>query len=109
MLRCGWPRRLAELPEASGVSWDAAGGGIVGSTLNLYSRPMPREKRRSVQTHPAILRPEGLDPLGYIAIVNVAAVDFEEIAERGRIIARALERGGEFVVECSAGLLVQAG
>jgi hypothetical protein len=76
-VRC--PGLLAESPGIKGASRDAAAGGIVGSALNLYSRHMAG-KCRSVQTHSVILRPEGLDALSHIAIVNVAAIDFEEIA-----------------------------
>lgn len=36
--------------------------------------------RRSIYIHPVILRPEGLDALGHIAIVDVAAINLEEIS-----------------------------
>jgi hypothetical protein len=35
-----------------------------------------------IESHPAILRPEGLDSLGNIAIVNVAAIGFKKITQR---------------------------
>ncbi len=38
-----------------------------------------------------ILRPQGLDPLTHVAVINVAAVNFQEIAQGRRIIPRALK------------------
>jgi hypothetical protein len=51
------------------------------STQGSRRAPFTRSaRRRSIQTHLSILRPEGLDPLGHITIVDIAAVDLEEIA-----------------------------
>src|SRR5581483_8115929 len=61
-----------------------------------------------MQNHPVILRPEGLDALGDIAVINVAAVDFEKITQRRRIVARAFERRSELIMEDGPGFLVQA-
>jgi hypothetical protein len=41
--------------------------------------------------HAAILRPEGLDPLGYVAIVDVAAVNLKKAIEGGGLLTSALE------------------
>jgi len=67
-------------------SEDEVAGGVVGSTLNTHPKPKG-VARPFVQKHLLILRPEGLDALGHIAIVDVAAVNLEEIAECSRIIA----------------------
>src|SRR2546423_8815816 len=43
VLRCAvrCPRPLTESPAIGGASRDAAAGGMVGSAVNLYSRPVP--------------------------------------------------------------------
>jgi hypothetical protein len=71
------------------ASRDVVGGGVVGSTLNTHPAPWPRHGRL-FQIHLDILRPEGLDALGNVAVIDVAAVDLEEIGERGRIVAGTL-------------------
>jgi hypothetical protein len=52
--------------------------------LDRRSRAAPEAWARNIapdiQSHLDILRPEGLDALAYVAIVNVAAVDFQEVA-----------------------------
>jgi hypothetical protein len=90
-----------------GASGDVAGG-LLGSAVTTYSTNWPK-RGRAIQTHLGILRPEGLDPLGHIPVVDVAAIDFEEIAEGRRIVARTLQCGGKFVMESRTGFLIQAG
>jgi len=79
---------------------------VQGSLRTPHASP---PQCRSIHAHLGILRPEGLDSLGHIAIVDVAAVDFEEIAECSRIVAGTLQRRREFVMEGGAGFLIQAG
>jgi hypothetical protein len=43
-----------------------------------------------LRSHPAILRPQGFDPLTDIAVIDVAAVDFEEVVQCRGPIACAL-------------------
>src|SRR4051794_25410596 len=90
------------------ASRDVVGGGVVGSTLNTHPAPWPRHGRL-FQIHLGILRPEGLDALGNVAVIDVAAVDLEEIGERGRIVAGTLERGSELVMQRGASFLLQVG
>ena len=76
------PVRAGGRGESVGMecgSFEVVAGGVVGSTLNTHSSPGPRDGRL-IQTHLSILRPEGLDALGNVAIVDVAAVDLKEIA-----------------------------
>ena len=57
----------------------------VGLFSALCSRRAPAQElfvrlvRRSIYIHPVILRPEGLDALGHIAIVDVAAINLEKV------------------------------
>src|SRR5580658_148496 len=60
------------------------------------------------KTHRAILRLQGLDALGDVAIIDVAAVNFHEMLERGGFIPGRLIRGGEFIVESGARFFVDA-
>jgi hypothetical protein len=46
---------------------------------------------RSIQAHRVILRPKGLDPLANIAIIDVAAVNLEEVAQRRWIVSGTLK------------------
>lgn len=91
--------RAAGLEDSNGIggaSRDAVVGGV-GSTLNTHPSP-GSVTWPYIQNHLGILRPEGLDSLGDISIVDVAAVDLEEIAEGGRIIAGTLKCGSKFVM-----------
>lgn len=67
---------------------------VRGSDRRSRNAPISLESNaaRWNQCHPAILRPEGLDPLRNVAVFDVASVDFEEIIERGRLVAGILER-----------------
>src|SRR4051812_40093014 len=88
--------RAGCLGESVGIgcaSRDVLAGGVVGSTLNTCSCHI--SGAWPFQTHLGILRPEGLDALGHIAIVDVATVDLEKVAERGRIVAGTLKCGSK--------------
>src|ERR1700735_4298677 len=61
------------------------------------------------KTHRAILRLQGLDALGDVAIVDVAAINFHEVLERRRFVAGGFIGGSELIVESSAGFFVNAG
>ena len=61
------------------------------------------------KTHRAILRLQGLDALGDVAIIDVAAVNFHEVLERGGFVAGGFIGGGEFVVESGARFFVDTG
>ena len=50
------------------------------SDLRSHHAPRDASAPRWNQRHLGILRPEGLNSLGYVAIVDVAAVNFEEVA-----------------------------
>src|SRR5579864_770261 len=73
---------------------------------DLRSRHPPGCAPGWIRCHQGILRPERLDPLGYVSIVNIAAIDFEEVAQRGRLVSRVLEGRSQFVVQGGAGLLI---
>src|SRR5437763_5085118 len=91
-----WPRhRCCDLPDAGLQK-------RVRSSLDRHSRSRRSRDRRSrhvprcknahrwISLHPGIL-PEGFDAFAYVAIVNVAAVDFKEIGERGRPVSGILK------------------
>ena len=59
--------------------------------------------------HCCILRLQGLYALGYVAIIDVTAVDGREMAQRSRFVVRDFAGGAEFVVNGQAGLLVETG
>lgn len=65
------------------------------SPLDLRSHCAPTDTSApgSIPSHLGILRPEGFDSLGHVAVVDVAAVNFEEIVERCRFISGSFERG----------------
>src|SRR5437870_2344717 len=68
----------------------------------------PEYLARTIPSHPAIL-PEGLDPLGHIAIVNIVAVHFQKVTQRSRIVSSPFKGRAKFIVQCGSGLLIQAG
>src|SRR5262249_34750920 len=96
------PRQPVEyLPE----NWEA--------WIRFSGRPSkkpPASRRTNAEdcAHQTILRPEGLDTLGDIAIVDVCAVDFQKVTKRCRTVARCFEGRSQLVMQCSTGLLVQA-
>src|SRR5579862_3970087 len=59
------------------------------------------------ETHRRILRPQGLDALANITIVNITAVDFHEVFEGSIAILRAFVRSSQFVVQGCTGFLVE--
>ena len=59
-----------------------------------------REKKL-YKSHLGILRLQGLDALGDIAIIDVAAVDVHEVLQSGRLVVRRFV-GGRPVRRCSA-------
>src|SRR5580692_8165679 len=61
------------------------------------------------KTHRPILRLQGLDALGDVAIIDVAAVNLHEMLERGGFVAGGFIGGGQFVVESGAGFFVDSG
>src|SRR5271170_3078437 len=61
------------------------------------------------KTHRAILRLQGLDALGNVAIIDVAAVNFHEMLEGGGFVAGGFIGGGQLVMESGAGFFVDAG
>src|SRR5258708_19331954 len=61
------------------------------------------------QTHRAILRLQGLNALGDVAIVDVVAVDIHEVFEGGGLVASGFVGGSQFVVQGDAGFAVDAG
>src|SRR5215472_11727125 len=79
------------------------------SDLRSHHAPQDADAPGWNYLHLGILRPQGLDPLGYVAIVDVAAVNLKEVAERGRLVSSVLERGRKLVMQCGAGLLIDAG
>jgi hypothetical protein len=89
-----------DLPQAMGRRWDRQSR----SAPNCQAQTLG-----SIQSHPTILRPERLDPLRYIPVINVAAVDLEEIAERCQLVPCIFQRRCEFVVQRSSGLCVEIG
>src|SRR5580693_5575292 len=61
------------------------------------------------KTHRAILRLKGLDALGNVAIIDVAAVNLHEMLEGGGLVAGGFIGSGQLVVERGAGFFVDAG
>src|SRR5215472_17843634 len=79
------------------------------SDLRSHHAPTDADAPRWNCFHLDILRPEDLDPLGDVAIVDIPAVNLEEVAERCRFVSSVLKGGGKLVMQCGAGLLVDAG
>src|SRR5882724_9421291 len=79
------------------------------SSTDAPPHTTPRAEKIRDQTHPAILRLQGLNALGDVAIVDVVAVDFHEVFEGGGLVAGGLVGGSQFVVEGDAGFSVDAG
>src|SRR6266849_4974996 len=61
------------------------------------------------QTHQTILRPQGLDALGDIAIIDVAAIDVHEVLEGRWFVPGSFVGRAQFVVEGHARLTIDAG
>ena len=79
-------------PETVDCSSGAARGELCWVRRSLRAPGMRHiASRRSIDAHRVILRPQGLDPLTHVAVINVAAVNFQEIAQGRRIIPRALK------------------
>ena len=60
-----------------------------------------------IQSHRDILRPESLYPLGHIAVIDIAAVDFHEVMEGVRPVPGTLARTGEFVMKRRASFSIE--
>src|ERR1700679_3935499 len=60
------------------------------------------------RTHPTILRLQGLDALGHVAIIDVAAVDFHEVLECQGFVPGSLMGGSELVIQSGAGFLINS-
>src|SRR3981189_477804 len=69
----------------------------------------PRASPEQFSPHCCILRLQGLYALGYVAIIDVTAVDGSEMAQRSRFVVRDFAGGAEFVMNGQAGLLVETG
>src|SRR5580692_12067047 len=61
------------------------------------------------KTHRVILRLQGLDALGNVAIIDVAAVNLHEMLQGGGLVAGGFIGCCEFIVESGAGFFVDAG
>ena len=72
-----------------------------GRPVTLLARP-----RSSCTTHLCILRLQGFDALGYIPVIDVAAVHFHEMLKSGRLVVRRFERGRNLVMQRSTSVLV---
>src|SRR5208337_1704367 len=60
-------------------------------------------------SHRAILRLQGLNALGDVAIVNVGAIDVHEMLDRGGLVAGGFIGRGQFVIEGNAGFAINGG
>ena len=65
-------------------------------------------KKIGDESHRAILRLQGLNALGDVAIIDVAAVDVHEVLEGGGFVAGGFVGGSQFVMERDAGFAVDA-
>src|SRR5580700_674325 len=126
--------RVAGHPAASALAPEAAGRGawcwpgsaragqeerkcdFRGAAWDRWSRRAPLEETSALgercfegKTHRAILRLQGLDALGDIAIIDVAAVNLHEMLEGRGFVAGGFVGGGQFVVQSGAGFFVDAG
>src|ERR1700721_2682890 len=116
----GWPRRLRRRTMTRLTT-----GRLTAGSWNRCSRAAPRNRashgpRGSAsgrmfatkaigdEAHPAILRLPGLDALGHVAIIDVAAVDFHEVLECQGFVPGSFMGGGELVIQCGAGFLIDA-
>src|SRR6202035_367407 len=72
-------------------------------------RSKPGRAQVKDESHRTILRLQGLDALGDVAIVNVAAIDLSEVLEGRRFVARSLVGGSQLVVQGDARISVNAG
>lgn len=75
-------------------------------TLDPMSNSLAEHKPRS---HPSILRLQGLDALGNIAIVDVAAIDFHEVVEGITFVTGGLKGTSQFVMQSGAGVQIKVG
>src|SRR5580700_2261931 len=125
--------RVAGHPAASALAPEAAGRGawcwpgsaragqeerkcdFRGAAWDRWSRRAPLEETSALgercfegKTHRAILRLQGLDALGDIAVIDVAAVNFHEMLKGRGFVAGGLVGGGQFVVQSGARFFVDA-
>src|SRR5580704_18354572 len=85
-----------------------------GATWVLPSHPAPTERglrkapgyQRSINAHANILRLQGLNPLSDVAIIDVAAVNFHEIAQSEGLVSRGFIGRSQFVMQRGASLLI---
>ncbi len=86
--------------------------GNLGSEIIAYVVVWVRDPRTSPEQfspHCCILRLQGLYALGYVAIIDVAAIDSGEMAQGSWFIVRNFAGGPKFVVNGEARFLVEAG
>jgi hypothetical protein len=112
------PARIA-VPEhgvEAGVPvdlWNCVSGAIWGRkssrTLFWCGQETREHPDSQFAPHRCILRLQGLYALGYVAIIDVAAIDGSEMAQSGGFIVRDFAGSAEFVVNGEARLLVEAG
>src|ERR1700678_2665235 len=81
----------------------------VPATTSVFGVAVFLEEGLGDKTHQFILRLQGLDALGDVTIIDVAAVNLHEMLERGRFVPGCFVGSGEFVVERGAGFFVDAG
>ena len=89
-------------------TWDrsfSSGSGGIPKLVRCARDPRERGKL-GTETHRAILRLQGLNALGDVAIVDVVAVDVHEMLEGRRLVAGGFVGGGQFVVERDAGFAI---
>ena len=96
-------RRNHNLREFAGrlavFAWESEFAGAGGSASEeatvemLLGSAVTRRPSQSgpIEPHRIILRPQGFDALGYISIINVAAIHLEKIIQRRRTITCRLE------------------
>src|SRR5580704_10611060 len=113
--RCGGGGSRSVVLARLGADW-AGGAAVRFSTGSLGAGGRGRAGSGLVhartkwgQTHPSILRLQGLDALGDIAIIDVAAVNLHEMLEGRGFVAGGFVGGGQFVVQSGAGFFVDAG
>ena len=69
----------------------------------------PRKKKIGDKSHRAILRLQGLNALGNVAIIDVGAVDVHKVVQGGRLVTGRFVGGCQFIVERDARFAIDAG
>ena len=60
-----------------------------------------------IETHRDILRLNSLDPLAYIAIIDIASINLHKIMKGGTFVSGSLVSASEFVVQGHAGFAIK--